>query len=573
MRRLSFRRRWLFRGAAMLCGILPFLVLELLLLLFGVGHDLRLVVPVSGAKGWYRLNPRFDQAYYGKSDLIGPEDRPFQLPKPPGVRRILVVGGSTVIGFPYSPELAFPRQLQVLLQNSAPSGQINEVLNAGITAWSSTTEVAVVNEAVACDPDLIVIYTGHNEFYGPGGVVSAGGSLSPGWYRTLSGWRRWRIMQVLSGLLSPAAPSKKNLLEQLAADVRIPENGPAFKAAVKRLEANLETMVALASRRSIPVLLVSPVSNERHQPPIEPALPQTTEPSEPAWMAVFRKSESQLGLDQPQAALPLLESITDVAGNTAIVQYRLAQVHDRLGNYSVAAEHYRRALDLDGGRFRAPSVFRDVFERVAQRHVSDRVQFLDLRRELVRDDPTGIPGNRHFLEHVHFTWEGNGAVAQALARCVHEKFYPAEAQTKQLVSLDTMAELLYVQPEDHLAAEILSMAVYDTPPFRNAADAQLLAQRLGLGVWSKYPQLTPARRQIFEDLSSREMATDTMSSLLKRAQDLGQTEEVGSLLDALVHRRPWLCSARAKYLVWLKTQGNSVLVTETEAESHSWPCP
>jgi ABC-type uncharacterized transport system substrate-binding protein len=72
----------------------------------------------------------------------------------------VVIGGSTVLGFPYPPELAFPRHLELVLKSQQPNREI-EVLNAGITAVNSVAEADVLEQALKCDPDVIVVYTGH----------------------------------------------------------------------------------------------------------------------------------------------------------------------------------------------------------------------------------------------------------------------------------------------------------------------------------------------------------------------------------------------------------------------------
>ena len=138
-------RRWAFRLLAVALSLHSLLLFEGLLRLCGVGHDVRLIVPadIDGTKlASFQFNPFVDLAYYGVADLSGPEPRHFVLPKPPSTLRILVIGGSTVIGFPYPPELAFPRHLEVLLK-SQQLGREVEVLNAGITAVNSAIEVEV----------------------------------------------------------------------------------------------------------------------------------------------------------------------------------------------------------------------------------------------------------------------------------------------------------------------------------------------------------------------------------------------------------------------------------------------
>ena len=125
-RSLSSRRKWFFRLISVSFPFAFLCLLELALNWMGIGKDLRLLVPAetSTARGMVRFNPDSDLAYYGPINLVGPEPRPFVLPKTAGAFRIVVIGASTVQGFPYPPELAFPR-----LSRSRCSGRESSVIS------------------------------------------------------------------------------------------------------------------------------------------------------------------------------------------------------------------------------------------------------------------------------------------------------------------------------------------------------------------------------------------------------------------------------------------------------------
>ena len=125
-RPLSRRRKWSFRLLAIGLSLAPLLLLELGLRIGGFGYDTSLIVkaPHTDSSTKFQFNPSVDRAYYGPVDLAGPEPRHFEIPKPAGVYRIVVVGGSTVAGFPYPFELALPRHLQVILQQQLPGAQV-----------------------------------------------------------------------------------------------------------------------------------------------------------------------------------------------------------------------------------------------------------------------------------------------------------------------------------------------------------------------------------------------------------------------------------------------------------------
>ena len=110
-------------------------------------------------------------------------------------------------------------QLELVLQQQQP-GTSFEVLNAGITSINSFSEVDIVRQAVASDPDLIVVHSGHNEFYGPGGSASTSSNLTPALYPAMQRLRRQRSFQIALSLIPRRTDS--HLVETLPADIAIP---------------------------------------------------------------------------------------------------------------------------------------------------------------------------------------------------------------------------------------------------------------------------------------------------------------------------------------------------------------
>ena len=86
--------------------------------------------------------------------LRGPETT---IEKPPGVRRIAVLGDSIAFGYWVSDEQGFARQLEALLGGAAPAGGRVEVLNFGVPGYNLEQEIeALRSKALAFSPDLVV---------------------------------------------------------------------------------------------------------------------------------------------------------------------------------------------------------------------------------------------------------------------------------------------------------------------------------------------------------------------------------------------------------------------------------
>src|SRR5262245_18413976 len=88
--------------------------------------------------------------------------REFAAHKTPGAYRIFVVGESSAEGVPYGPSLAFSSWLARRLAAEA-SGVRWEVVNAALAGAQSWSELMVVHDLARYEPDLLIVYLGHNE--------------------------------------------------------------------------------------------------------------------------------------------------------------------------------------------------------------------------------------------------------------------------------------------------------------------------------------------------------------------------------------------------------------------------
>jgi len=77
--------------------------------------------------------------------------------------RIFCLGGSTVQGRPYAVETSFTTWLKLNIDASR-SERAYEVVNCGGVSYASYRLVPVMQELLKYEPDLFIIYSGHNEF-------------------------------------------------------------------------------------------------------------------------------------------------------------------------------------------------------------------------------------------------------------------------------------------------------------------------------------------------------------------------------------------------------------------------
>jgi hypothetical protein len=90
----------------------------------------------------------------------------FSASKDPGVFRIFCVGGSASAGWPHPGEETYSAYLEAALAASYP-GRTIEVHNVSAQAYAAYRVRLILEEIAAFDPDLVIIYSGNNEFLEP----------------------------------------------------------------------------------------------------------------------------------------------------------------------------------------------------------------------------------------------------------------------------------------------------------------------------------------------------------------------------------------------------------------------
>src|SRR5262249_679003 len=278
-----------------------------------------------------------------------------------------------------------------------------EVINLGIPATNSYALVDMVNEIIAQHPDAVLIYAGHNEYYGALGAASTTRAMGgrPALVRTYLQLQRVRLvaaMQALFGRLpdhrAPAGGTEPvSFMETLARDKEIPLDGDVYNRGVHQFRDNLQLLLRRFQSAQIPAFVGSLASNVKDQPPL-----------------VAETNASRRGADSTFAA----------------AQQALAR-----GDSAAARQLFVRARDLDVVRFRAPSVFNGLIREAAAATGAVYVPVA----ERFDDASGGMPGSDLFLEHLHPTQLGAVLMARTFFESMKEHgFVGRTAQVDRLRS-------------------------------------------------------------------------------------------------------------------------------------------
>ena len=342
-------------------------------------------------------NPNFASRYFFYTRTIpNPSNDVFLREKPENGFRVFAMGGSSAAGYPYGFNATYSRVVRDVLTDAMPDKQV-EVVNVGISAISSYTLFDQVDEIIAQKPDAIILYAGHNEFYGALGVGSnenLGGF--PGFVRLYLKLQRFktflllRNMMVESGKLiggffsSEEIDESATLMERIINTRSIELDSPTYELAMHQFRSNLEEIVKKFDEYDIPVFVGSLGSNLKDQPPF------------------INITDG----DQPPAQ--------DIYGEAV-------QLYNG-GNIEQAAEKFEYAKDLDGLKFRAPSQINTIIEQTAESF--SNVRYVPSNEALIAEAKDGIIGHELMLEHLHPNERGYFILGEAFANALIRDFTP-----------------------------------------------------------------------------------------------------------------------------------------------------
>jgi tetratricopeptide (TPR) repeat protein len=367
--------------------IFLFLLLETFLQIIGYGGNIELFVNAGGDFDQYlKCNSLVGRRFFSRqSTLPNPPYEIFLKNKPENCYRIFVMGGSTAAGYPYGENLMFSRILHQYLSEVFPEKHI-EVVNVAMAAINSYALLDFINEILANAPDAILIYAGHNEFYGALGVASIESSGKYPWMvklylklrrfksfvllQTVVGYFRGMIARIFSG--AEIGDSSATLMERLVADQKIAYQSRLYKLGKKQFEENLTEILERTHIKNVPVLLSELISNVKDQSPFV--------------------------------------SVSFDSFPEAIAVYDDARKLERQGFLEQARMKYYYAKDLDALRFRATEEFNQIIHQIAKKY---QVKVVPLRSYFEKASPNGFIGNNLMLEHLHPNIDGYFLMAEA----------------------------------------------------------------------------------------------------------------------------------------------------------------
>jgi hypothetical protein len=340
---------------------------------------------------------------------------------PDGSVSVVVIGGSSAMGYPYDPALSIGQIVAWELERSWPGRRVALDLraNLGRNLEDMHNELAKLTRR----PDLMIIYSGHNEFLSrfdtsrdAGHAETHQGSTLPRLYALSlhSPFCLWVYETVRKHRLGgPPPPVNRHRL------LDVPSFTPSeLHELLVDFRRRLEAIVAYCEQvGAVPVLIIPP-SNESGYEPNRTVLSLPPSPErEAALTAAFQEAREREDAD-PSGSIARYRALIAEEPEFAEAHFRLGRLLERAGSYYEARSHYIAAKDLDGYPVRCRSDFVAIYHEVAARHDCILIDAPELLRART---PNGILDDSLFHDAHHPTFGSHLAMAQAIVDQLRER--------------------------------------------------------------------------------------------------------------------------------------------------------
>jgi len=339
--------------------------------------------------------------------------------------RIFCLGGSTTAGYPYNtfPQFScpssFPNYLRAILQYNKNIPDL-EILNAGCNALNSYNILQVFKDLKKYDPDLIIVYTGHNEFFGPNEFALPKEKALLYYNQSYSGilfkLRRTFLYQGLRWfirLFSKKSSSEHQDYLSWSKKNYVLHNDPINDVVKANFQKNLKELVKLAKDAGIKLVLCTPVSNWTFPPFISKHSRELSRQETVFWDSLTTQAKNFYQEEKYKEALHIWTQLKDIDSTYADIFYQAGKAYTKLNMYGEAAYELWRAKDLDALPFRAKSFVTPIIREIA---INENIILADLEQFYIQLSNRLIPNQGLLLEHLHPTEAGYYYMALHIAQ-------------------------------------------------------------------------------------------------------------------------------------------------------------
>jgi lysophospholipase L1-like esterase len=369
--------------------ILFFVLLEAGLRIFNYGKDDRVWVDIS--QDMQILNPELGYRYFSTTKNL-----PFSVEsfiykeKKKNSFRVFVLGASSAAGYPYLSSASFSKFIRKKLEILYPQNAI-EVANFSMSAINSYTIRDLMPELLKKQPDLILIYLGHNEYYGALGVGSLESLGSSRFVVNTTLWlNKFKTVELLRNFIKELSKlfssedeiTGGTMMAQLAKDKLIEYNSDIYWDGINQFEGNLRDILSMCKEANVHVVASTVASNLKDQKPFVSVKDSEYPPADKIFLAAENKLQT--------------------------------------GDVDSAKGLFIYAKELDALRFRAPEEINKTIVQLCKEFNYPFVRSDSLLNFFSQD---GIVGNNLMTDHLHPNVKGYQLIGNLFFNAMKKKGY------------------------------------------------------------------------------------------------------------------------------------------------------
>jgi tetratricopeptide (TPR) repeat protein len=547
--------------------VLLFIVLlafsEILLRVFVPSLDNSLIREVqSDGRDSYEVNRDYLKKYFpsGSPIIPGLKSTTFRKHKPSNVFRIICLGESSMFGTPYQLAANIPSLIRKQLQHLYPEKEF-EVINFGAAAINTNVILDLSKQIINYNPDLVLVYTGHNEFYGPEGV---GASWIQQTFRSTIAWKYTlqdlHIIKLIDRLLFTSLRSnpsaEHNLMKQVSQNNSVHLNSASTERIFRLYESNLGDIVTIFEKQKVPIIL-SDVSSNLMFPPFmydtsSQLLPYRTQ---------FTLLTNDYERNDYVSAFSRVQDLYKFDTTNSFLNFWIGKIYLSQNNLPKAKYFLTRARDEDLLKFRAPSRINEITKRIARQHGVAFISSDSLFASL--SSSPGIPENSLFREHLHPNARGYYEIASLFVKEILtlNLIAPHSVTSNSLLPFDV--DSLGIPWLDLAYGDISVKQMTKQWPFQNYTpqifvmtySADSVLKQIALDVYSQKTSLTEGCIKTalrFQQLQQYRSALTTYASLIEDYpgnfypyymsgvlyKEIGNLQRASQYYSASIQRKP-----------------------------------
>lgn len=378
--------------------------------------------------GQYLYSQLFPTTYY--SSIDDERGKKILKIKDKTVFRVFVFGGSSVAGSPFGHWASFPLFLDEELERlKVHPGVTVEVVNFGVSSIGTSRVLTLIQETMEYRPDLVIVYSGHNEIWDGIELVEAKerkkheselGRLKAylvDHFQVLRfmayGWQKFMSVKEEVTLDSIFQDDKEGGVLRLQ---KIPRE-QRLHFLTKVYERNMQKIVRVVRKSKAKIVLMSQISNEMMAPSLNESLSRTE----------VNNLEDELVdlLKNNKDTLELSRKLLSLDAKNALAIYAKGVDALKNGDYLVGEKYFQQAIEWDPYPERFKSSYRKVLENLHD--PKKGVYFIDTFNYVKSKLPDRVLDGRLLIDLMHPNITGYKFIAQSIMDLyflVHEKDNP-----------------------------------------------------------------------------------------------------------------------------------------------------